>query len=108
MKEIYFLVDGLIPVNLLDCLEGCKICSTYDSTDEAIKKGIDKIATCSLIHLSFDLLNDGYDIYLVNDGNKIQITPGMPGIDKELRFGHNIRKLFHAGVFDKLIGYKRL
>lgn len=107
MKEIYFLIDGLITVNLLDCLEGCKICTTFDSTDEAIKNGIAKIATYSMIHLSFDLITKGYDIYLVNAGNKIQIAPGMPEIDKELRFGHNIRKLFLAGVFDDLVKYER-
>lgn len=107
MKEIYFLINGLISCNLDNCLEGCKICTTYSSTEDAIKNGIDKIATYSLIHLSFDLINKGYDIYLVNDGNKIQIAPGMPEIDKELRFGHNIRKLFLAGIFDDLVNYKR-
>ena len=107
MKEIYFLVDGLIPVNLLNCLEGCKICTTYDSTEDAIKNGIDKIATYSMVHLSFDLLDKGYDIYLLNDGNIVKITPHMPEIDKDLKRGHNIRKLFLAGVFDDLVNYKR-
>ena len=31
----------------------------------------------------------------------------MPEIDKDLRRGHNIRKLFLAGVFDDLVNYKR-
>ena len=106
-KEIYFLVDGLISCNLDNCLEGCKICTTYDSTEDAIKNGIAKIVTYSMIHFSFDLINEGYDIYLVNNGNKIQIAPGMPEIDKDLRFGHNIRKLFLAGVFDDLVKYER-
>jgi hypothetical protein len=107
MKEIYFLIDGLITCNLLNCLEGCKICTTFDTTEDAIKNGISKIATYSMIHFSFDLLDMGYDIYLVNDGNFVKITPHMSEIDKDLKKGHNIRKLFLAGVFDDLVNYKR-
>lgn len=107
MKEIYFLVDGLTSCNLDNCLEGSKICTTFSSTEDAIKNGVAKIVTYSLIHLSFDLINEGYNIYLINNGNKIQIAPGMPEIDKELRPGHNVRKLFLAGVFDDLVNYKR-
>lgn len=107
MKEIYFLVDGLIQCNLDNCLEGCKICTTYDSTEDAIKNGIAKIATYSMAHFTFDLLDKGYNIYLVNDGNFVKITPHMSEIDKDLKKAHNIRKLFLAGVFDDLIKYKR-
>lgn len=107
MKEIYFLVDGLIPANLFNCLEGCKICTTYDSTEDAIKNGIDKIATYSMVHFSFDLLDKGYDIYLLNDGNIVKITPHMSEIDKDIKRTHNIRNLFLAGVFDDLVNYKR-
>lgn len=107
MKEIYFLIDGLIPANLDPCLEGCKVCPSYDSTNNAIKEGTPKIATYSMIHFSFDLLDKGYDIYLVNNGNIVKIAPHMPEIDKDLTKEHNIRRLFLAGVFDNLVKYER-
>lgn len=105
-KDIYFLIDGLVPSNL-DLLNGCKICQTFKTTEEEITNGCEKIATYSMAHLSFDLLDKGYNIYLVNDGNIVKIALHMPEIDKDLKRGHNIRKLFLAGVFDDLVNYKR-
>lgn len=106
-KDIYFLIDGIVPSNL-DLLNGCKICQTFKMTEEEITNGCEKIATYSMAHLSFDLLDKGYNIYLVNDGNIIKITPHMSEIDKDLKRGHNIRKLFLAGIFDDLVNYNRL
>ena len=106
MKKIYFLIDGLTPSNL-DFLNGCKICHTFKMTEEELKHDTQLIATYSMIHLSFDLLDRGYRIYLVHDGNILEVAPGMPEIDKELRRGHNIRNLFLAGIFDELIKLKR-
>jgi len=105
-KDIYFLIDGIVPSNL-DFLDGCKICKTFKTTEEEITNGCEKIATYSMAHFSFDLLDKGYNIYLVNNGNIVKITPHMSEIDKDLKRGHNIRKLFLAGVFDDLVNYER-
>jgi len=105
-KDIYFLIDGIVPSNL-DFLNECKICQTFKTTEEEITNGYEKIATYSMVHFSFDLLDKGYNIYLVNNGNIVKITPHMPEIDKDLKRGHNIRKLFLAGVFDDLVNYER-
>ena len=43
----------------------------------------------------------------MNDGNIVKIAPHMSEIDKDLKRGHNIRKLFLAGVFDDLVKYER-
>jgi glutamate synthase domain-containing protein 1 len=57
-KDIYFLIDGIVPSNL-DLLNGCKICQTFKMTEEEITNGCEKIATYSMAHFSFDLLDKG-------------------------------------------------
>ena len=63
-----------------------------------------------MAHFSFDLIEQGYDIYLCYQDKKVKIEPHMDlsGIGepcKDLRFGHNIFKMFRAGIFNHLIGY---
>ena len=101
-KEIYFLTDG-ITVNNVQMLDKCLVCNTYASTEEAIENRVDKIASSSLIHMSFDLIDIGYHIFLVQGNKKVEIEPGMNMPNgKEIRRGHNICKLFLAHCFDEL------
>lgn len=114
-KEIYFCKDNeslnYIVQKLFDSgkanLHNSWICEYYDVTEQALNSHCDYIITSSLAHLSFDLINDGYDIYLCCKGKEVKIEPHMDltGIGepcKDLRFGHNIFKLFRAGIFDNL------
>ena len=105
-KEIYFCVDN-------DSFYSFKVLPSnksmfYSGTEERIKDNRELIITTSLAHLSFDLITMGYDIYLCYKDKKVKIEPHMDlsGIGepcKDLRFGHNILRLFLAGIFDGLL-----
>ena len=55
MKKIYFC---------LHYIDVPDICLTYEETDRALHKGKECIYTTSMAHFSFDLIEQGYDIYL--------------------------------------------
>ncbi len=106
-KEIYFCVDYFSKYYFP--LEGIWDATNYEDTEYAIKNNMPIIVTYSMAHLSFDLINLGYDIYLCYRDKKVKIEPHMDlsGIGepcKDLKFGHNIFKLFRAGVFNELLG----
>ena len=101
MKKIYFC---------LHYIDVPDICLTYEETDQALHKGKECIYTTSMAHFSFDLIEQGYDIYLCYQDKKVKIEPHMDLSGngepcKDLRFGHNIFKMFKAGIFNPLIGY---
>lgn len=115
-KIIYFCVDSKSRNKLIieyskdeyDNFD-CFFPETYYGTENCIKSNGDIIVTSSLAHLSFDLISRGYDIYLCFRDKKVKIEPHMDlsGIGepcKDLRFGHNIFKLFKAGIFNQLLG----
>lgn len=94
MKRIYFYPFGT------DSL----LFSNYMDVKQAIDCKINEIHTSSMANFSFDLLDKGYEIYLVSRKNHaIRIEPNMSGLEKELRTVHNILKMFLAGAFDHLI-----
>ena len=114
-KVIYFCVDeeseSMHIIRFKDNINDVNICFTYKDTEDALKRGNEVIITTSLAHFSFDLIAEGYDIYLCYQGKEVKIEPhmdlsgiGEPG--KDLRFGHNIFKMFRAGVFNQLLGVK--
>ena len=77
-------------------------CYSYEDTEIAINNRLDNIVTYSLVNISFDLINMGYEIYVVNKDVCKHMYPGMPiKCEKEIRFGHNIRKLIVAGALDE-------
>lgn len=82
---------------------------SYFGTENCIKCSSDIIVTLSIAHFSFDLINLGYKIYLCYKDKEVEIKPHMDltGIGepcKVIREGHNILRLFRAGVFNKLLG----
>lgn len=102
MKSIYFC---------LNCIDVPDICLTYEETEQDLNKGKECIYTTSMAHFSFDLIERGYDIYLCYRDKKVKIEPHMDLSGngepcKDLRFAHNIFKMFRAGIFNHLIGYK--
>ena len=108
-KKIYFCLDfgsfGFADIN-------SAFCKYYLLTSEAIECGEPSIYTLSIAHLSFDLLDKGYDIYLCYKDKQVKIEPGMElHLDgspcKEIRRGHNLLKLFLGGTFNELLGIEK-
>jgi len=104
-KEIYFVLDTFeypfISMPTIDCY-------SYLDTEEAIKCGCKRIRTYDLLHLSFDLLERGYRIYLVKDAKVLEVYPGMDNFsNKDIRFGHNLRRLLLGGFFDTMLDLDR-
>lgn len=101
MKKIYFLSDTASRYYLREDFYTVDYIDTYDHTKRAIELGYELIYTTSMANFSFDLLDIGYQIFLVKNRKVVEIKPGMPELEKDLRKEHNILKLFLAGVFDR-------
>ena len=111
-KEIYFCIDYDTYQNLCDTLDGSKWCSIdYDSTERVIGK-VNRIVTTSLAHLTFDVINMGYDVFLCHKDKRIKIEGGM----QLSEYGYclsepscyedcNVFECFKLGYFDKMLGY---
>lgn len=92
-KEIHFHKD--YPLNGM-----AGIYLTHNQTKDAIKRKERLIHTTSLTNLSFDLLDDGYRIYLHENEKVLECKLGsMEGTDKDIRRAHDIRRLVVAEVF---------
>ena len=72
---------------------------THNQTKNAIKRKERVIHTTSLTNLHFDLLDDGYRIYLHENGKMLECKVGMDGTEKDVRREHDIRRLVIAEVF---------
>lgn len=106
-REIYFCLDSQSYENA----EGY-VTDTYKGTERYIHKRIIKFSTTSISHLSFDLLDKGYDIYLCYQDKQVKTEPGMNlHLDgspcKEIRRGHNLLKLFLGGTFNEILGIEK-
>jgi hypothetical protein len=94
MKEIHFYLDNFSHLD--------HIFYTYDSTEEAIKQGRDRINTTSLANITFDLLDMDYRIFVHRNGRVLECKLGsMDGTEKEIRKAHNLLKLIMGHVFDE-------
>lgn len=83
-------------------------CYSYFDTEDAINAGIDNINTYDIGHLSFDLEDLGYDIFIGYNGKIYMFRTGMTTANgKELRKGHNLRKLLIAGALDNDLKIER-
>lgn len=99
-KEIHFYADiHSIESNNIPML---KCYYDYVSTSEQIEKRVTIIHTTSMANFNFDLLEYGYKIFLHKNKKMVEIKPSMSEIDKELRVGYNILKLFLGHVFDHI------
>lgn len=109
-KEIYICIDGFSARNFAK--EGIGMCYTYDGTEREIEFGVNKIATTSLAHLTFDVINKGYDMYLCYKDNMVKVEEGMQLSDSGYCLSEpsccddcDILECFKSGYFDKMLGY---
>lgn len=109
-KEIYFCVDDISASKF--AVKGIGLNYTYDGTEQEIKRGTNRIATTSLAHLTFDVINMGHDVYLCYNDKKVKIEEGMQLSETGYSLSESyycedadIFDIFRSGFFDKRLGY---
>jgi hypothetical protein len=100
MKEIHFYKDLNPHLKYPDEYTGIYL--THNETLNAINNNYPQIHTTAISTLNFGWLLDlGYDIYLHENGRTLKVHEGtIDATDKEIRKGHNILRIWIAGVFE--------
>ena len=109
-KTIFFILDSFNLYDFKKLYGNHKYisCYSYIDTEQAIENKITDIVTYDIGHLSFDLETLGYEIFIGYNGKYKNFTVGMSTANgKELRFGHNLRRLLICGALDNDLGIKR-
>ena len=109
-KTIVFILDSfeLYGFNTKYKHVNYTYCYSYFDTEDAINAGIDNINTYDIGHLSFDLEDLGYDIFIGYNGKIYMFRTGMSTANgKELRKGHNLRRLLIGGALDNDLHIER-
>ena len=89
-KTIFFILDSfeLYP-SVYNKTPKRTLCYSYFDTEEAINNNMPHIVTYDIGHLSFDLEELGYSIFIGYNGNSKQFYSGMSIANgKELRKTH--------------------
>ena len=107
-KQIFFCIDEYS----YECRypQTCHFVRDYERTQMYIEEGVD-IVTTSLAHLTYDLINREYEVFLCYKDKKIRIEDGMqlsesgyclsePGCCEDA----DILDIFKSGYFDELLG----
>lgn len=105
-KTIFFILDSfeLYPA-IYNKTPKRTLCYSYFDTEEAINNNIPHIVTYDIGHLSFDLEELGYEIFIGYKGYSKQFYSGMSIANgKVLQKPHNLRRLLIGGAFDKMLG----
>ena len=99
-KTIFFILDSFeLYKSIYNTVPKRTLCYSYFDTKEAIQNNIQHIVTYDIGHLSFDLEDLGYEIYIGYNGHSKQFYTGMSTANgKELRYGHNLRRLLIGGA----------
>lgn len=101
-KVIFFVLDSfeLYPA-IYNKTPKRTLCYSYFDTEEAIKYNMQHIVTYDIGHLSFDLEDLGYTIFIGYNGHSKQFYSGMSTANgKELQKAHNLRRLLVGGALD--------
>ena len=108
-KTIFFILDSFELYDFEKLYNSEYICCySYIDTEQAIENKIINIITYDIGHLSFDLETLGYKIFIGYNGKYKHFTVGMSTANsKELRFGHNLRRLLLGGALDNDLGIIR-
>ncbi len=93
MRKIYFYPDIYYPAESYH---------SYDKVEEvAYHSDKEEIHTTDMAHLSFDLLDAGFEIYVTWHGITKQFYPGMENAhNKDIRKSHNLLRLWMGHFFD--------
>lgn len=105
-KIIFFVLDSfeLYPA-IYNKTPKRTLCYSYFDTEEAINNNIPHIVTYDIGHLSFDLEDLGYTIFIGYNGHSKQFYTGMSTANgKELRKAHNLRRLLIGGALNNDLG----
>lgn len=104
-KRIIFILDSF---DLYYFEDVAVYCYSYIDTEEAINNKLEVIWTYDIVHLSFDLEDLGYEIFIGYKGHFKQFYTGMSTTNgKELRKGHNLRRLLIGGALDNDLHIER-
>ena len=109
-KTIFFILDSFELYNFKKLYNNLEYicCYSYLDTEEAINNKIDNIVTYDIGHLSFDLEDLGYEIFIGYKGHSKQFYTGMSTANgKELRHTHNLRRLLIGGALDNDLHIER-
>ena len=109
-KTIFFILDSFELYDFKKLYHNLEYvcCYSYIDTEQAIENKITDIITYDIGHLSFDLETLGYKIFIGYNGKYKHFTVGMSTANgKELRFGHNLRRLLLGGALDNDLGIIR-
>ena len=101
-KTIFFILDSFeLYSAIYNKIPKRTLCYSYFDTEEAIKNNLPHIVTYDIGHLSFDLEDLGYTIFIGYKGHSKQFYTGMSTANgKELRKAHNLRRLLIGGALD--------
>lgn len=107
-KQIYFCIDEYSYESRYP--QTCYFVRDYERTQKYIDEGAD-IVTTSLAHLSYDLINKGYNIYLCYKDKKMKIEDGMQLSKSGYCLSEpsccedsDILDCFKSGYFDERLG----
>ena len=102
IKTILFILDSFeLYKSIYNTVPKRTLCYSYFDTEEAIKNNFQHIVTYDIGHLSFDLNDLGYNIFIGYNGRTKEFYPGMSTANgKELRKAHNLRRLLISGALD--------
>ena len=108
-KTIFFILDSFeLYKSIYNTVPERTLCYSYFDTEEAIQNNIQHIVTYDIGHLSFDLEDLGYEIFIGYKGHSKQFYTGMSTVNgKELRYGHNLRRLLIGGALDNDLHIER-
>lgn len=113
-KKIYFCIDLISKNELEDSLGSYTRCTCFEDTDDAIEHDASTILTTSIAHLSFDVINKGYEVYLCYQDKKVRIEEGMELSESGYCLSEpsyngdaDILDCFKCGYFDEMLGIKK-
>lgn len=86
-KTIFFILDSFeLYKSIYNTVPKRTLCYSYSDTEEAIQNNMQHIVTYDIGHLSFDLEDLGYSIFIGYNGHSKEFHTGMSTANgKELR-----------------------